>query len=489
MSAQTQAVGTGPEARPRTSGWMRMVDVRDSRLDTQGNRVIEIALPVLETHPGLVARRWGKGRTPELRYEVRQGKHVKRGAIERGRSSFELCFEQGRDPDGIWELRIESRNGARRAPRELWRQRLFVQKRLRLDHDRIRELAERHAPIFVFGADERYFPVSLATLLGAPELKKSRETMKVKTVFGKQRVPLAELGDFMRYNGHSEYLLDFNVLRMWLSIFTQLGGSPHDATVYYSYFEDPDSDRFFIDYHLIYAFDTKAGMSERTGIGPHVFDRESMLLVFEGGDQPSSMIISGHLENQTIAFLKKLKTWTQGRIRVPYDDPATLRLRSHPVIAVAQGSHALYPTSGVYQLALLRELAGYLDPQLLSDDVGGARHARPLEPTQVITPPGVRSKALPGYHLASLGLDRLTSRLQPDARDYDGHNAYLTFSGYWVDVPGRRNARFPPFTDRINDIGQWVDGAYPWDWDDLPERYHHNNGLILKFLHENLEDF
>ena len=41
----------------------------------------------------------------------------------------------------------------------------------------------------------------------------------------------------------------------------------------------------------------------------------------------------------------------------------------------------------------------------------------------------------------------------------------------------------------MTDIVDWVDDAYTWEWEDVPERYHHNNGIILRFLRENLEEF
>jgi hypothetical protein len=225
-------------------------------------------------------------------------------------------------------------------------------------------------------------------------------------------------------------------------------------------------------------------LARLSGIGPHVFDRESMVMVFDGTDRPSGMVISGHLEHQTIFFLDKLKVWHQGRVRVPFDDPRTLKLGDHPVIAVAEGSHALYPTSGIYQLSLLKELAGFLHPE-----VTGSRKVTDLNVDQVLVPPTVGGTALPHYTLESFGLDRMTSHIPEGSPAYDPHNAYLTFSGFWVDVPGTRNARFPPFTDKVSRIGDWVDGSYAWHWEDVPDQYHRNNRLILKFLKENIEDF
>ena len=111
------------------------------------------------------------------------------------------------------------------------------------------------------------------------------------------------------------------------------------------------------------------------------------------------------------------------------------------------------------------------------------KSAAPSAPSKSSFPP------LPHYQLVNLGLDALTSHIDPDASDHDTHNAYLTFSGYWVDVAGTQNARFPPFTRKESEITDWVDGAYAWDWSGLPKRYHDNNELILGYLRENLEDF
>ncbi len=466
-----------------------MFDIRSNELDEQGNRVFEIEMPALRTHPEDI-RRILRAKGPfELRYWATRDQHAKTGMIDPEDPRLRVTFEKGVDPDGVWQIQIDAADPNGSWERELWRQFIFVQKERRISDERLRELAERYAPIFIFSGEEKYFPVSLGTLLTSDAIRDSPDAMKLRTIFGKESIPLPQLGDFMRFNGHCEYLLDFNFLSMRRSVFASIGGDPRNATIYYSYFEDPDSDRFYINYHLIYAFDTKAGLARLTGIGPHVFDRESMVLVFDEGDEPSSMIISGHLENQTIFLLEKLKIWTQGRIRVSYDDPHTLKLGSHPVIAVAEGSHALYPTSGVYHLSLLREIAGYLDPAIMSGAETKEGATKCMRDEQVLTPPAVHMPQLPSYELLSLGLDRLTSHLQLGVEHLEGNNAYLSFSGYWVDVAGTQNARFPPFTRKISEIGDWVDGAYDWHWEDLPERYHHNNSLILDFLQENLEDF
>lgn len=465
----------------------QMFDICSNVLDERGDRVITIDLRAVRTHPDEVRRVLRVDGELELSFAAVRGEHRKEGAIDPSDPRFELRFERGKDPDGVWEVRITGGAPGTGKIRELWKQGLFVQGARRLDDATIDELARRYAPVFVFSAKERYFPVSLETLLADPAVQSCPDAMKIQTIFGKESIPVAQLGDFMRYNGHSDYLLDFNFLSMRKSIFAGLGGDPRDVTIYYSYLEDPDSGRFFINYHQLYAFDTKTGLARVFGVGPHVFDRESMVLVFDETLAPSAMIISGHLEDQEV-LLAKLKMWRQGRIAVRFDDPMTLKLGDHPVIAVAEGSHALYPTSGVYHLSLLREIAGYLDPGVMASELNDDERL-PMSPDQVIVPPSCRSARLPRYRLVSLGLDRLSSRIDPAAIGHDGHAGYLAFSGYWVDVPGTRNARFPPFTDKESKIVDWVDNAFQWRWEDLPARYHDNNEIILSFLRENLEDF
>lgn len=468
----------------------RMFDIQRTRLDGRGNRVLTIDLTALRTHPADVRKVLRHDGPFDLSYQATRGEHSKHGRIDPDDPTFEIVFDKGVDPHGVWEIEIDASCPDGTWMKVLWKQLLFVQTELRLSRARIDQLARRYAPVFVFSRAEKYFPVSLETLLTAEEVMACDDTMKIKTIFGKEAIPLPQLGEFMRFNGHAEYLLDFNFLTMWRSVFAKLGGDPRNATVYYSYTEDPGSDRFFINYHLIYAFDTKAGIARLTGVGPHVFDRESMTMVFDGDGTPASMIISGHLENQTISFLEKLKSWTQGRLRVRYGDERTLKMGEHPVIAVAEGSHALYPTSGVYQLSLLRELAGYLNPRImLAEDGDDDDGPVDIVPEQILSPPNLRSESVPHYQLKCLGLSEMHSHIDPAAEGYDPHNAFLVFSGYWVDVPGTQNARFPPFTRKVMDIVDWVDDAYTWEWDDVPDRYHENNGIILGFLNENLEEF
>ncbi len=468
MDAERQE--EGPEA---------MFDIVSNETAEGGSQVITVDLRALRDHPAEIAEALDLRFPFTLAWTARRGEHVKQGLVDPEDPTFAMRFEKNDDPDGVWEVALCARSGKKE--REIWRQDVFVQKDLDRTPERIHEIARRFAPILLLSDREEHFPVSLGDLLGDRSLATSEQTVKVKTVLGKREIPVGRLGEFMLKNGHQDYLLDFSFSDMKDSVFAGIGKDRTRSTVYYSYLEDPARQRHFINYHTFYAFDDKAGLARLTGIGPHVFDRESMVLVFEGEGDPVSVVISGHLEHQTIFYLERLKVWSQGRIRVRFDDPRTLRVGDHPVVAVAEGSHAMYPTSGEYSVSLLREAAGYFYRLVtgLSKDAG--RDTVPgITAEQILVPPNMSGHGFVPYRLLPLRFDRLSSRLGP--QDDEAGSSYLTFSGYWVDVPGSRNARFPPFTRKERDIDDWVDGAYVWEWDDLPEGVHENNALILDFI-------
>ncbi len=137
-----------------------MFDIRKSELDADGGRVIRVSMPVLADHPDEVAKALSLNGPLSFEWEARFGDHEKRGRIDPARARFSMRFRRGVDPDGAWHVRIFATDGAGRR-RELWSQLVFVQCALRRSFDEIASIAERYAPIFVFSAKEKYFPVSL----------------------------------------------------------------------------------------------------------------------------------------------------------------------------------------------------------------------------------------------------------------------------------------------------------------------------------------
>lgn len=383
---------------------------------------------------------------------------------------FELSVDMKGRRGGVYTVAIYGQDvDGERA--EIWRQHVFVQPTLRRTSAAIDELARRYAPIFLFSREEAYFPVDLETLTAAPEILSSHDQISVSFPHGSESVPVRDLHEYLRFNGHCDALLDQSAFDHD-QVFRDLRGAFDRSVVYYSYMEDAVGDRFFINYHTFYAFDPKSGIAKLTGVGPHVFDRESLTLVFReeqsrGGksaDRPESLVLSGHMEGQQILFFDSLKMWSAGRVRCDMGAFAPA-VAGHAIVPVAEGSHALYPTSGLYHISVLTELAGHLFEDILE---AGPRSE--LDRHQVLLPPSLESTQFADYDLRPLRLDLLRSEPLPASPLYDPFSSVLVFSGYWVDVPGLQNERFPPFSKKEACIEEWVDGAYRWDWADLPER-------------------
>ncbi len=381
--------------------------------------------------------------------------------VDQGRTEGHIEVNLSGEPGGAYRLVLCA------GERELWKQDIYCQPTLSRTPEQIDALAKVYAPVLLFSAKEEYFPVSLGSLLGAPAVKASDDTVHVETVHGDLAVPLAQLDEFLRYNGHADYLLDQSAFDAE-KVFDQVRGDFRGSTVYYSYLEDEASGRTFLNFHTFYAFDPKTGIARFLGVGPHVFDRESLTFVFGRGGEPECIVLSGHLEGQRILYFDSLKFWSEGRVRMSIPDDRLAAVQGHAVVSVAEGSHALYPTPGVYHISVLAELAGHVLGSLCSL-LGIEQPAEDhLLDHQVLLPPALVSARHASYALRPLRIDLLRSEPLPESDLYDPATTSLVFSGYWVDVPGFANERFPPFSSREVDPASWVDGAHPWNWDELP---------------------
>ncbi len=380
-------------------------------------------------------------------------------------------------PGGVLELRLHAQR------RELWRQWIFSQGKLARTPEAIDVLANRWAPILLFSSREEYFPLTLESLVDAPEVKGSRDTIKVKTVFGDERIPLAELSEFLRYNGHADYLLDQSAFDSQ-KVFDRVHGDFQHSCVYYSWIEEGGYG--FLNFHTFYAFDPKTGIAKLLRVGPHVFDRESLTFVFPpGSDTPAALVLSAHLEGQTILYFNSLRLWTHGRVKMPLPDPRVADVRGHVVVPVAEGSHALYPAPGHYHISVLTELAGHVLGSFAKLLEVEGDHADALLTHQVLLPPNVQSSRFASYELRPLRLDLLRSEPLPPQPLYDPSTTVLSFSGFWVDVPGLQNERFPPFSSRETAPLAWFEKAYEWDWGQLPEAVvAHNRDIAARISAE-----
>lgn len=400
--------------------------------------------------------------------------------VAEGRSEGQIDVNLEAEASGAYRLVLCT------GGREIWRQDIYCQPRLSRTPEQIDVMARTYAPAFILSAKEEYFPVSLATLLGAPAIKASDDTVHVQAVQGDLAVPLRRLDEFLRYNGHADYLLDQSAFDAE-KVFDEVRGDFRSSTVYYSYLEDEATGRAFLNFHTFYAFDPKTGIARFLGIGPHVFDRESLTFVFGRGGAPECLVVSGHLEGQRILYFDSLKLWSEGRVRMSYPDERIAAVKGHALVSVAEGSHALYPAPGVYHISVLAELAGHVLGSLCSL-LGLEQPANErLLDHQVLLPPALSSARYASYSLRPLRIDLLRSEPLPASELYDPATACLVFSGYWVDVPGFANERFPPFSSREVSPAAWVDGAHPWNWEELPAGVVEHNLALARTIRLEVE--
>ena len=365
----------------------------------------------------------------------------------------------------------------------IWEQDVFAIKHdtYLLPKEKIRVLAEKYAPVVFLDAQERYLPVSITYLLNRDE-----ETGKVKDkdldvevtlkfpYVKKIKMPYNDLSEVLPYNGENDSVLD----TIGLSI-TKLSenetlrdalenrtGDPENVTIYYSYIPNPKNrQQIIINYHFFYAYDSKLESEGKTKKTSHIFDRESISIVFlwseskqDVKDKPEYIVYGAHLAGQTMGSVKKdekdsdkwnnLQKWKCGRVKVMWED--VYKIKNHPIVAVAQGSHAPYPAPGYYAVYLHKRL-----PMLVE----------PAGTDKVLLPPGIsyrdeikkKFEEVYPYALKDLELGSITS---------NSWNSLLAYSGYIVDIIGLQNAKFPPYTERELNIDKWVNG----DEDD--EIYH-----------------
>lgn len=346
----------------------------------------------------------------------------------------------------------------------VWEQDIFIENRSVYTYI-IDALAEKFAPILAMSGEENYFPTSLETIFQNTNGSSMLDLkFKLASIKGGDDVPYENLVEYLATNGHKE---SFNAVGFFSGVkdfFKDISGDS-DKTVYYSFIQKGNN--YYLNYHFLYAYDPK-GTKEHLGLGNHVFDRESITLVFEDvstnhyvGDfgEPIAVVFGAHLDNQTIKYNGDVElTWKGGRVYVPW--ASVRKSESHPIIPVALGSHALYPLCGKYLIYGSR----FFDEYACGSD---------LNSTKLLLPEFIYDESLgDSYNLHDLKIGDLDS-------SSTGAFKTLMFSGGLVDLLGPYNDKFPPFTDgnREIDIENWVsfdadspmneERAFYWDIADV----------------------
>jgi len=424
---------------------------------------------------GVDARQFPENSDRGLYYQIRFAGSDQGGKKPLPQGVFEIPTAE----TGVYELTILSGSN-----KVLWKQDLFaVTYSDKLNDPSLRrDLARRFAPVALFHPEEEYYPSSIPYILNQdePDPELARETFNLK-MNGKNRArtDYGGLGRLLATYGDSRAVLNTATLKDLLgsgdsgALATRLRfrtGSVERATLYYSVLEDPYDERAYINYHFLYAFDPKNGTSENPSKTGHAFDRESLTVVLRTGTmEPEAVVFGAHLATQTMGLLSiegdPLFKWKGGRVKVSWAE--VNKVSGHPVAAVAKGSHGIYPMPGLYAV-----LGGPV--KLFKEPVGGNRVLIPAALGQgLLGLNGSSALEVVPYELLDLGLDEATS---------DSWNGMLVFSGTTVDILGKVNARFPPFSGRETNPTSYARDAAEWRVDEMPRGSRGHLDLIVERL-------
>ena len=381
----------------------------------------------------------------------------------------------------------------------VWEQDVYVPEKYiaGLNKSKINKLAGKYAPFVFLDDEERFLPTSIDYLLNRDSntgnIIDKGVNLSIKLEFPKKRrkdkshpnkprqligakiddidVLYNDLGRVLSFNGDKDSKLHTitkvfgNGIRAKLE--NRKGRTEH-LTVYYSAIQNINKNQLIINYHFLYTYDPKGeDYGDGMKIGSHVFDRESVNVVFDlGANRPISInnikpifiIYGAHLEKQTMGLIKSksdttsLQKWKKGRVKVHWDD--AIKIKKRPVVFAALGSHAVYPHSGYYAVYYFRKVRVLKEP---------ARCGKILIPNIVsydnnnmVELFDDKKENVYSYSLKDLEIDRITS---------NSWNGMLAFSGGLVDIIVGADAKFPPYTSRELDCDNWVNKKFIKMWD------------------------
>ncbi|MBC7467428.1 MAG: hypothetical protein H7256_15675 [Bdellovibrio sp.] len=354
-----------------------------------------------------------------------------------------------------------------------WKQKVFAiaAKDKSLKEDEKEQLAQMYAPVINYHPDELYSPVSFEYLTNQvdKDLALDDETFILTNksvaqslfggLFGGSPSTLnvsflfKDILNVLPYYGHHESVLKSGLSNSAMTRLKQRYGKDH-ATIYYSVFENVKRKEILINYHFFYSYDPKNGTAKKDVMPAHIFDRESMTVVLRStSKEPLDVYYGAHLANQTMAELdssgKPAQSWVTGRTHLNwseknYPNSHVEKIGTHPVPAIALGSHGVYPKPATYavlmgNIKVLVEKAG--------GDKGQEKFLYPESMTDFKAPNSA------SYKLKSLKLENTVSGCGPAN--------ILAYSGSTVDVLGPVNASFPPFTDREENFMSYADPNAP----------------------------
>jgi hypothetical protein len=395
----------------------------------------------------------------------------------------------------------------------LWRQDVLAEK-YALSNTERNTLANLYAPIVIKDSGEYYNPASLEYIFNKedPDATLASETFELtdnrllrptlyESLLPHRSFSFGSADQMLPYWGNRNALINIPSVAAVTRSRLRLRTNPDHPVVYYTFQERSTYD--YIHYHFLYACDLKQGGTPQSPEpGSHLFDRESFVVVLnKATHQPMYSVYGGHLDNNFLylgvetaqgvfeTIVNQAVAWGNGRLRrvwastatIPHSsepgvmmDNDTLRAGTHPLVFIAQGSHAVYPYPGIYRYKDLVVTS-------LKDYAGLASHSG-WNADQILMPPAAPAAALPNYELRDLNPGRITSF---------SANRYLAFSGYLVDVMDivitfkNTNTKFPPYTNREENPDSYCISAQTVNWNWIPEEIRDD----LNSLEEIINDY
>ncbi len=346
---------------------------------------------------------------------------------------------------------------------EIWKQKFFVQSidDFTLSKDQIGRIADYYSPVVLMHDREKFFPSSLEYIFNRklPSKKLSDEKFKISLPFSQKSFSFnfSDIEDILAGFGSSDAVIDIGNIHKLSSHIRSRIGNEKDNTIYYCYFEKDGL--LYIRYYFLYSFDPKT--SPYNIFSTHIFDRESFTLVYNiDEEQPEYMVYSSHLLHQTMGVgdenKSNYKKWKGGRLYLNWDEVP--KVDEHPIVSIAEGSHAVFPFPGNYGVF-------YLGIPSLQEEAGGKKVLIPSD----LSSRSPKNLRLYPYELRDLEIGSITS---------SSWNRGLAFSGNLIDffsVPFfTDNLYFPPFTERDEHIYDYAskDNTHHFNVEDLSPSSH-----------------
>ncbi len=284
-----------------------------------------------------------------------------------------------------------------------------------------RALAEKYLPIIAFGDNERYFPRRIEDILSYQSNSGNQLNFEIKIddFAGGTHVSMGQpIIDFLTNKGGADFLIDFPSFGGGFNSFLKQDTNSIETNLVTYYQVMEKGDFIYLSYYYLYSYDPKYKPDDSASFpAAHAFDREGLIITLNKQTQePLAVTYGSHIASTPSQYLgcqnddlnnclqvgsgnDIITTINDAKVKLNWD--LIPKQGDHLIAYAAKGSHALFPAYGWYR-TITKEFAGNID--------------------------GLNTKIFNPANLIKID-----------------NTSVFAFSGYWVDVAGSNNAKFPPF--------------------------------------------